>query len=309
MQNNTNNTITTNATFDRLYIICKHIASGGFGIVCQGIHKMSKTPVAIKLEKQGDIENQRTLLIHEATILNYLAEYCGESIPAVKWFGNYRGADATIFKCIVMPFYTMSCSKYFAACGGDVRTITKYICECVSILEDIHRAFVIHRDIKPANFMCRENRDGSYAPVLIDFGFSTFYVNAGHKHIENTPSKNILGSPKYISLNIHEGMSGSRRDDIISLLYIWIEALGEGGVAADASFFNATCPIISADIDDPAIAQLRQQKINIMLETNDCVPVYSQILANVYNCGFKDAPNYADLRRDLVAVLARFECV
>jgi serine/threonine protein kinase len=56
---------------------------------------------------------------------------------------------------------------------------------------------------------------------LIDFGFATFYVNADKEHISiDRTLESILGTPKYISIYNHMGISNSRRDDMISLGYI-----------------------------------------------------------------------------------------
>jgi hypothetical protein len=57
---------------------------------------------------------------------------------------------------------------------------------------------------------------------LIDFGFSAFYIDEKCNHMSMNKSENVLGTPKYISYHIHDGFLPTRRDDLISLGYIYI---------------------------------------------------------------------------------------
>ena len=58
---------------------------------------------------------------------------------------------------------------------------------------------------------------------LIDFGLSTIFVDEYLKHIEpKNDSSFIIGTPKFISLHIHNGKDASRRDDVISLMYLYL---------------------------------------------------------------------------------------
>jgi casein kinase 1 len=92
------------------------------------------------------------------------------------------------------------------------------IIQIVSILETIHHHLVIHRDIKPQNFM---EKNGNV--FLIYFGLSSVYVDEEKHHLPNTPSPDcIIGTPNYISINIHNGETPSRRDDLISAGYVYL---------------------------------------------------------------------------------------
>jgi len=96
--------------------------------------------------------------------------------------------------------------------------VNKIIQQCFYIIETIHSKYVLHRDIKPHNFMIRNGE-----LYLIDFGFSTFYVNEEKQHLPmRTDLESIIGSPKYVSINIHNGVACSRRDDLISIGYMYI---------------------------------------------------------------------------------------
>ena len=90
--------------------------------------------------------------------------------------------------------------------------------QCIDILEDIHKKYVIHRDIKPQNIMLKNGM-----LYFIDFGFSTFYIDSYGEHaILQNNHENIIGTPKYVSINIHNGITPFRRDDLISLGYMYL---------------------------------------------------------------------------------------
>jgi serine/threonine protein kinase len=93
----------------------------------------------------------------------------------------------------------------------------------IQIIGRIHDAGVVHRDIKPENFMLSScGGGGGYNRLhIIDFGLSRFYMK-GDKHVVNTYDRTIVGTIRYISKHIHDGDVYSRRDDIISIIYVAI---------------------------------------------------------------------------------------
>jgi casein kinase 1 len=116
----------------------------------------------------------------------------------------------------IMPLYECSLQEYKKKREFTPPIVKSIMIQAISILESIHKLYVIHRDIKPQNFMIK---DGEL--YLIDFGFATFYVNADKQHISiDRTLESVLGTPKYISIYNHMGISNSRRDDMISLGYI-----------------------------------------------------------------------------------------
>ena len=194
------------------YIVEKRI--GQFGDVLKGYNKKTREPVAIKLEL---LTSTIKLLKSETNILNYLYNQGCRSIPCVYWYGAY---DKYI--SMVMPLYECSLHEY---CKTNVLTtekISRIMLQCLQIIESIHEKYVLHRDIKPDNFMVKEGE-----LFLIDFGFSTFYIRDEKEHIPYSNNENIIGTPKFVSVHIHDGCEPSRRDDLISIGYIYLFLLYE----------------------------------------------------------------------------------
>lgn len=192
------------------YRILDKIGNGQFGNVYKAVHQKTNAQVAIKFE---NLDNDIKLLQHETTILNYLRNEGLRQIPTVLWYGLY-GENL----CLVMPLFECSLFHYIKSRTLTSEKIYNIARSCLSIVESIHKKGVIHRDIKPENIMIKDG-----ALFVIDFGFSTFYINDKREHIRDDRNHDkITGTPKWISFYLHNGLSPSRRDDIISLSYIFL---------------------------------------------------------------------------------------
>jgi serine/threonine protein kinase len=111
------------------------------------------------------------------------------------------------------------------------KEVIGYLIKMIQIIGRVHEAGIVHRDIKPENFMIcfpsmeqKQKEDGEKTLCIIDFGLSKFYKK-GDKHVINTNDRSIVGTMRYISKHTHEGNVYSRRDDIISIIYVSIYLL------------------------------------------------------------------------------------
>lgn len=209
----------------RKYKSLEQIGQGSFGVVYRGQNTKTGELVAIKTELNGGCG----LLKHETTILNYLYKSGCRNVPIVYWFGGH--ADSMT---LVVPLYQCSLTDIFAAMdqhstnmiinekrAKNMGKIDEIMESLISGLNAIHRTGIIHRDIKPDNIMFS---NGAF--VFIDFGFATSYKTDNGRHIEYIEGKSeLIGSPKYASIDIHMGIEPSRRDDMISLGYVYLYML------------------------------------------------------------------------------------
>ena len=195
------------------YEIQTKIGNGKFGSVFLGENRVSKKPVAIKIEeKEGCIRN-------ESRILEYLARNGCKNIANIFWYGVQEK-----YTFLVMTYIDgISLSKYLdsTSTSVSVENVQDTWISLIKILEKIHSVGVIHRDIKPDHFLFWKNEW-----YLIDFGFATFSLtgtSTADFSNENITREHIIGTPNYISTNIHNGFSPTARDDLISLGYIFLE--------------------------------------------------------------------------------------
>ncbi len=191
------------------YDIISKIGEGQFSNVYKGRYVKNNEFVAIKTES---IDTPIQLLKHETRILNYINSKQSIYVPFVYWYGIHEHLTT-----LIMPLYECSLEEYYINKTMCEKNIMLNTVKMVDILNFIHECGVIHCDVKPDNFMVKNHN-----LYLIDFGLSSIYVDEDFKHL---PKKNdsvfITGTPKFISLNIHNGISHSRRDDLISTIYIY----------------------------------------------------------------------------------------
>ena len=274
-----------NELIGRRYVIHEKLGNGNFGYVYKGKHYKQNTDVAIKLES---IHTKFKLLPHETTILKYLYEHNTRNIPAVYWYGIYNENI-----CLVMSLYDCSLYEYINSknnTGISDSKIKSIIYQLVNILRSVHENSVIHRDIKPQNIMIKKGE-----LYLIDFGFSTFYIDINGEHNVDTCTNEIVGSPKYVSYYIHSGSIASRRDDLISLGYVYLFLHGrllpweniQDDVTIDDGYSETSIyyykNILRQKLKEPSTLLYKVQNTNQTL--------YNYI-KYVYSLSYEETPNY-----------------
>jgi casein kinase I family protein HRR25 len=193
------------------YKLIEKLNNGEFGTIFKAENIRTKELVAIKMES---ISVETKMLKRETQIYQYLGKAVG--IPQVKWFGTTEE-----YNYMVLPLFGDSlASKTFSLV--DSFSIGQKI---VRILSFIHEKGLIHRDVKPDNFVF--NQDGTNV-YIIDFGLCKKYVDNDNKHIEMKSGKTIIGTPNFVSINVHNGLEPSRRDDLISVAYIILYLINGG---------------------------------------------------------------------------------
>ena len=145
--------------------------------------------------------------------------------------------------------------------------------QMINRIKVLHENQLLHRDIKPSNFLFGLEKDINKL-YLVDFGFSKRYIYNG-THIQEKKLTKIVGSLNFVSLNIHNYIEPSRRDDLESCIYIMLTMLLGKLVWFDKSNLNE-------------IYKLKEQII--LLEE---VPSFIKILLNyVRKMKFDETPDY-----------------
>jgi len=249
---------------------------------------------------------------YETRILNYLYNKKCKNIPLIYWYGLYKDAPA-----LVMPYYEISVyelysrniqnsSKYHHSITHPIMNSNSIMQTVLKIVADIHDSGVVHRDIKPHNFMIKNQE-----VFLIDFGMATFYVDDKFRHIKEATQlkEHLMGTRKYISFNVHSGKEYSRRDDLISLGYLYL-------FLQNQLFWDRTFIVDDQDLR-PNVSNIYPET-HILHPQNQCVkqakelstiekcltanytttaePIY-QYLRYVYALDFSETPNYYLLRK------------
>ena len=273
------------------YTIHSKVGSGQFGIVYKAIYNKTGAYVALKTE---DLRTSTKLLKHETTILKYLYDHSCRNIPIVHWFGINHN-----FTCLAMTLYECSLYDYLNNKSLNETQLNACFHQMIHILESIHDQYVIHRDIKPHNFMIKNKEI-----FLIDFGFATFYIDEHKKHIEEGSQQTIIGSPMYVSFNIHSGSTPSRRDDLISLGYLYIYMYFKE-LPWDKLNHNTNLELL---YDVMHILHYKNQQRMNTKQFNELSPICDRInpfignyLSYCYQLKYADLPNYDALKNIFIS--------
>lgn len=193
------------------YKLLEEIGEGSFGKVFKAIHNRTENIVAVKIQ----YKEQSTVLKHEAKIYKYLNDISG--VPIMRNYGIDSGFSYIVLD-LLQPLIEIEISK---------KECIKYMLSALKILNKVHERGVIHRDIKPDNFLIKKDTNGNSILYLIDFGLSKLYIRSDKKHIEERTDKKLVGTANYVSLNVHNGIEASRRDDVESICYTFISIYGK----------------------------------------------------------------------------------
>jgi serine/threonine protein kinase len=168
--------------------------------------------------------------------------------------------------------------------------------EMLFCIEDLHRFGYVHRDIKPQNFVVRLN--GQVPLCLIDYGISRLYQTQSGQHIEARGNAPAIGSPIYASINTHNRLELSRRDDLISWIY---------SIVAMSPF---RLPWMGQHLSPDELGRMKQQ-FPLPVLCRRLSPGFQAIANHVQNLEFAEVPNYQfmhdQLKKDTPEIGVPFE--
>eukprot|EP00871_Galdieria_phlegrea_P001222 jgi/Galph1/20/GphlegSOOS_G4775.1 len=198
----------------------RHLGSGHFGDVYEGVQLSTGKPVAVKLEhRSGSIARK------EWEVMRALS---GEGTPYVYYTGVAGRYYVMVMDLLGATLQKILETRPSRRLPWDM--VSKIGQLCVNLLRTVHSKGYVHGDVKPENFLCAYEEGGhplqadpSKGLYMIDLGLASKYRDPTRPNGHIAYGQRIdhfSGTVRYASLNAHLGRWLSRRDDIESLCYM-----------------------------------------------------------------------------------------
>jgi serine/threonine protein kinase len=188
----------------------RKLGSGSFGDVLEATDTRTGAKVAIKIEPRNALHPQ---LEYERRVMEELKDIPGfPRIISFTWDRTHN--------MLIMERLNCSLEQLRERERGSLPLsyLLPIGIEALNRLDVFHTQGLAHRDIKPENFMI--SKDVLY---LIDFGLCKRVTDPEtNQHIARRTDKTLAGTPRYASLRSHAGIEQSRRDDVESLVYMFV---------------------------------------------------------------------------------------
>lgn len=196
------------------YVFIENIGLGAFGTIFKGQHRKTGEYVAIKVEP---IHSETRLLKNETKVYQYLRDKKCVGIPHVKWYG----CDSVNFYMVVDLLGESLEARRKRLGPFSIEDTLKYGKQMVERLKCLHSCGLVHRDVKPDNFLFGNfkelDKKEEEILYLIDFGFCK-QIDTSKNNEKKMNS--IIGTPNYVSINVHNYNAPNQKDDLESIIYI-----------------------------------------------------------------------------------------
>lgn len=259
------------------YEVTGKLGEGSFGKIFRGTNTNTGRDVAIKIDKdEGGL-----LLKNEARMYQHFGIVPG--IPRMRSFGM-EGK----FSYLVIDLLGKTLEDTRKTQGGKLSLSVVILIgqQMIRRVEYLHSKGVIHRDIKPDNFIFGTESEKSVLNV-VDFGLAKFYLSSQGEHINLDTGRKMTGTCRYVSLNVHEGLTPSRRDDLESVCYVLIHLLQ--GTLPWKGLISSSGESLNALVAD------KKREPGIWRDLAECPGEFLTFIRYCRGLGFEEEPNYAYL--------------
>lgn len=286
---------------DEKYVLFNNlvIGKGSFGKVVYGkiLEGNKEQEVCFKVERS--VQHKSSMLKEEYKIYQQLNSI--EGVPKVYHSGSYKN-----YNFVVMDLLGPSLDKFFNICNKKLKLETSLFfgIQMIELLRNVHSAGIIHRDIKPNNFLfgtfSKDKGISNDKLYIIDFGLSARFIDPfTNSHIPCKTNSKFIGTPRYASLNTHQGIKQSRRDDLESIAYILIYF-----ISGDLPWQGVKAKTKSEKKEK--IREIKAVTDFDKLEDYKLVPVeLKAFLKYCKELGYYETPNYTKLKLLLKSLQSR----
>jgi eukaryotic-like serine/threonine-protein kinase len=209
-------------TLDEKYRVEERLGAGGMGTVYRARHLLMDRPVALKFLHQRLVEDEaaRVRFLTEARAAVKLQH---PNAVSVTDFG--QTSEGCVY--IVMELLEGRTLREILSREAPLETARaiSIMLQTSDAVAAAHDAGIIHRDLKPANILVTQSADHPAAVKVLDFGIATFSADDDDDTATLTQPNSVIGTPRYMSPEQHNGNELTPTTDVYSLGVILYEML------------------------------------------------------------------------------------
>ena len=277
------------------FYVQSQLGEGSFSQLFKAYDENYCCYVALKVEKKDKLKR---ILKTEYDILKNLQGI--KHIPKIyEFIENLTISRTSNLNCIEMELLGKNLG-IFKKTFLNFNSILAYdiLLQSITAIENLHNKGYIHRDIKPTNFVLgrndEENLNKNYSlgvPIndiniyLIDFGLAKIHLDKENKPFPPRSNTDFRGTLTYASLNAHNKMDLSRRDDLWSFFFMILDLLNE-----NLPWRN--CKDDKEDIQKMKEKCLSNPNENLFLTTTKNKEGILNIFNYINSLKYEDKPNY-----------------
>jgi serine/threonine protein kinase len=168
-------------------------------------------------------------------------------------------------------------------------------------IREVHERGFIHRDVKASNFvLCRESR----SIFIVDFGLAKRHLDQVTKQpLPRRRKADFRGTVSFASLNAHNNIDLSRRDDIWSFYFTMLDFLNEKLEWREQRDFTIN------QVKDIKTKCFKNPRRKLWIGPTRDVPQVENIFNLIEKLNYEDCPDYEAILNDLVQIYNQYEMV
>lgn len=252
---------------------------------------MLKQDVAIKVEKK---DKNKNILIFEYQVLNSLKGL--KHVPNVYDF-VYNSEQ----NLIVMDLMGINLTKARRCLDQhySLKIAIQILIEMLTSIREVHERGFIHRDVKASNFvLCRESR----RIYIVDFGLAKRHLDQITKQpLAKRRKADFRGTVSFASLNAHNNIDLSRRDDIWSFYFTMLDFLNEKLEWREQRDYSMQ------QVKEIKTKCFKNPHVKLWTGPTKVMVEVQQIFEHIESLDYEDCPDYNLILNLLVEIYNRYE--
>lgn len=270
----------------------KHkLGQGTFSFIYQAFDNFLQKDVALKVEKK---DKNKSILIFEYNVL--------QSLKGLKHVCNaHEFVKNSEQNLIVMDLLGANLAKVrkVLETNYSLKIAVQLVIEMLAAIEEVHNRGYIHRDVKASNFVLSQD----YRKVfIVDFGLAKKHLDNSQKPVKQRKTADFRGTVSFASLNAHNNIDLSRRDDLWSLYFVILDFLEEKLEWRENKEYTMeeVKGIKHKCLEDP------EKHLWIKTKNNQAV---KNIFHHIRRLHYADKPDYEGIRQQLLSIYEKTQTI